>query len=304
MEKNTGLKTIDECKDFFDENLIFSSILKLLFENTFYITRVQILNDLKNNIEKWIIEREDRPLYVVLNSNKIGSEHYFYYTLKYLLPEHKLIISINNNKTDILDGGEILYLDDWSLTGVHMESIYESIFYRSRRLNIQRFPGRKFHFTCITSIMSDRSINIFKPLYTYEDMESDLYFDEDMESDLYYTNTTFKCYYTHKVKPFVDILSEHIGHNVEDMHDINFQFFQRFCDKNTLDKNIELLPIDNHEYFINLSSPTFEPYPVHSDYKIANVFGSFPNIYRYCRVTVPSKDFMEDTITFFHNLKY
>lgn len=295
--KNTGLKPIEECQKFFNDNSNFDSILRLLFENTLYITRTQILEDLKNSIERWRNERENKPLYITLKTGKIGSEYYFYYTLKHLLPEHKLILNIIPR--DIEDGAEILYLDDWSLTGIHMQESYNRIFYKCKKY--PRYPKIKLNYTVITSIMSE----VVMHLFDIPDWLKDEEVDDSSYNDFYYDNTKFKYYYTHKVRPFIDILSEHIGHKVQNEYDINFKFFQRFCDTHTLDKNVELPPFGDPKYntSLMLSSPTFEAYPVHLDYKVANVFGSFPNIYRHCRFLAPSKEFMEDTVKFFTDMK-
>lgn len=293
-----GLSSIEECQEFFDDNSEFDSILRFLFENTLYITREEILLDLEENINRWKIEREDRSLYVTLNDGKIGSEYYFYYTLKHLLPRHQLIIGDIPN--DIQDGSEILYLDDWSLTGINMRHSYSRIFYDDFDENLgfstRRLPNKSLHFTAILSIMTDRSIHMFDlPKYINETCKI---------TQEYYYSTKFKCYYSHKVIPFVDLLSEHVGHKVNEVLDINYKFFERFCDTRSIDKEIKLVPKThpNYKKIVNRSIPTFDAYPIHLDYKIANVYGSFYNIYKHCRFLAPSKEFMEDTIKFFQDV--
>lgn len=328
--KNSGLKPIEECQKFFDENPEFDSILRFLFQSTVYITREEILIDIENNINRWLSSRNlERPLYVTLKEGKIGSEYYFYHHFKHLLPKHTLIWKTFPD--DIPDGSEILYIDDWSLSGVQMRDSYNRIFYTSMKeqkarksgkkgysnfdnmnknnedednenedednILIERYPGKTLYYTVITSVMTDSSLSIFD-ISDYIEEENEL-------TQNYFYNTKFECFYSRLATHFVDLLSEHVGFNViESWQTPEYRFFQRFCDTNSLNKDQKLIPYDDYryEYSIISSSPTFMAYAVHLEYKIANVYGSFPNIYNHCRFLAPSKEFMADTLKFFENI--
>jgi hypothetical protein len=57
----------------------------------------------------------------------------------------------------------------------------------------------------------------------------------------------------------------------------------------------QIITYMQRKQFYNYFSPDIQEtaYPIHLDYKVANQFGSYPNIYLPCRHTEPNKEFMQ-----------
>lgn len=260
---NNGLdQNLKSCK-LFNKSNKFSKIIKILFDNTQYYTRKTILKDLELNINKWKNERQNLPLYVILPVGKIGSEYYFYYHFKKILPKHKLILNVFPS---INEESELLYLDDWSLTGHHCWNAFNDVIFTDEDHQNFRYPNIPLKCTVIVSITTNESLKFFT----------------DDENLGFIPQCNFNYYYSHIIRKFNDILIDN-GFNYEP-----FDF-----------KNDFILICDFYEKY-NCSKHT--AYPVHLDYKIANVDGSFPNIYIHCR-SKPVKTFMSDTHKYFENVK-
>lgn len=158
-----------------------------------------------------------------------------------------------------------------------------------------RYPNTQFVYTAIVSIITQESLNILNPYEGYE--------EEDNFERAFYDNVKFNPYYTHIIRKFKNILEEDYGYNLGDYNSIAYKFFQRFS--NIMDLNIDFESENNssrkesNSRGLTFSNPTFNAYPVHLDYKIANLFGSFPNVYPPCRLIKPNKDFMKDTKNYF-----
>lgn len=266
---NNGLhENSNNCKQFKIDNPKFSKIFQILFNNTQYYRRSQIITDLENEIEQWKRERSNIPLYVVLPIQKIGSEHYFYYQLKNRLPKHSIILNVF---PQINEESELLYLDDWSLTGYHCWQAFNDIIFIDEDHEKPRYPNVLLKCTIIVSITSNEVLTSFRS-------------DENLS---FVPQCTFNFYYSHIVRKFIDILKE---------NGINYDDNNIYEEESS--KNFKLI-ID---FFNKYNSGKITAYPVHLDYKIANVDGSFPNIYINCRDN-PNKRFMKETHKYFGNIK-
>lgn len=158
--------------------------------------------------------------------------------------------------------------------------------------SVKRYPELKLQYTVIVSIASMKSLQIFDK---YDDLNK-----EDDFTQMYYNDTKFKMYYTILVKTFYEILKNDYGYNLEEFDSPGYRFCRRFCEAPNFEDE-SLIPMGNPlcDIRMMLCNPTFTQYPVHLDYKIANVFGSFPRIYKHCRCVEPNKSFMKETIDFF-----
>ncbi len=114
------------CIKLMDQHPKFQKIFNVLFDNTQYYTRQQVIDAIDRIITKWKTLRQDRPLYVLLTMNKIGSEHYLYYHFKNMLPPHEII----SNPDIKINGGELVMIDDWCLSGNNLASSFEQIMYQ------------------------------------------------------------------------------------------------------------------------------------------------------------------------------
>lgn len=260
--------------NFVNQHYDLKPILDIIFEETKYFTREEILTDLLLNIEYWKIERENVPLYVILDTAKIGSEYYYYYTLKDFFPEHKLVI--DNYPENIEDGSEILYMDDWVLTGTHVLNQFNRFLqYDEYDEYYPRYPDRKLKLTVIVSIISNEAM-------TLVNLIASGFSDSSVVSNFYYTNI---------VRRFSDILNDYIQDK-----NLILKFFLRFCGDQYLENFYSNI---DHKKVLLSDIPNYGAYAVHLDYKIANIKSSFPLIYEQCRVELPSKEFMIETIEYF-----
>lgn len=174
-------------------------------------------------------------------SDKYGSEHYYYDIFKDLLPEHELL----TEPSIVEENCEILFIDDWILSGSNFMSIFESIFYD----NYCKSNGNNNKLNCVINIITFVSGDFLE--YFYEVLTS---YNGILTSFLFYS---YKAYLLNYYLPTT----------------INEQLKYDFCKQFSPDTN---------EF----------AYTVHFDYKIANQFGSYPEIYTYCRTIKPDKSFM------------
>lgn len=234
------------CQELISKYPKYAEIFQILFENTQYFTREEILRDLEREINLWLQNRENLPLYIILPSHKIGSEYYFYYHFRNLLPEHTIIRDVY---PEITEKSEFLFLDDWSLTGTNILNWLDKTFITDPDEEIPRYPGINHKLTIIVSIITEWAMERFN------DPDEIGYFSFEPEITIYYT---------HIVPKFLDLLQSS-GINRK----LSLEFFKVFND--------------------SLATA----YPVHLDYKIANVHGSFPTIYGPCR-NPPDRQFMDE----------
>lgn len=130
MERGLDIER-ESCQNLYRKYPEFGEIFDILFENTVYLKTTEVIDILTENILKWREERELKELYVIMFSNKIGSEQYFYYILKHLLPEHELIFVEEDEilVRDLNKEAEYLILDDWILSGTNICSILDNTQY-------------------------------------------------------------------------------------------------------------------------------------------------------------------------------
>lgn len=249
--ENIGLN-VAKCENFISQYPQFKEIFNLLFKHTKYYTIKNILDGITELTNKWLEERDtSNKLLIVVENDEIGSEIWFYNTIKSLLPDHTLIVtspSFNLSRyVDIFNDYEgkyeILYLDDWCLSGNNKLGIFDSMLY-AYNVNLNRQKFNNFIVTSINFLVTDRCNNIFrnavlKPYGLKEGIT----------------------YYMHIVDSLYTYLNE-LPSSVSTDTIIDFM--------------IEFMP--------NISSDPKElPYPIHLEYKVANEFGSFPLLYKSCR---------------------
>lgn len=139
----------------------FSELTDLVVSNTVYCTTTEILNKLAGLINVWKLQRKPRPLQVIMCSPHASSEHFLYQKLNHLLPPHTIVCA----PTDIKSGAELLYLDDWALSGGNTCSTIKFA---------AKTPRIALHMTIIVALCSNEAVqNIettFKKLsgMTYE----------------------------------------------------------------------------------------------------------------------------------------
>ncbi len=166
--KNIGLNLDSStCINLFNKYPQFKDIFDILFRQTEYYTMKDILKDLEVNIKKWISERDNsKELFIVLPVNdKIGSEHYFYYHFKDILPKHTVLTS---SAEKLIEDVEYLYLDDWSLSGVNLLYSFENILYKKYGKD---YSKGNLQLTAIVSIITpsvEKMINEIFPSYKHK----------------------------------------------------------------------------------------------------------------------------------------
>lgn len=244
------------CSDFIAQHPKFTKILDLLFQNTQYYTRQQILVDLQEKIQQWKAEREQIPLFVVLSPLKIGSEYYYYHYFRNQLPPHTLII--HQIPSTIPDLAEFLFLDDWILTGTRATDTFLNIVYLDEDHENPRYPDSVHTLTIITSIATPEAEKLKSTEY-----RDYLWLNLTVNVNLYYVNL---------VDTFRNLLEAN-GYGIA------------FSPERSL----------MHQFYKTFNDSKYTAYPIHLDYKIANTDGSFPLIYAKCR-TPPVKDFMTEII--------
>ncbi len=159
----------------------FAEIFEILFNNTQYYTRQQVSGAITRQIHRWLHERQPLPLFVILTSGKIGSEHYFYYHFKDQLPKHQII----SNETEfakelsVYEAMEVLFLDDWCLSGVNTAGSFESIAYK----NLKQLQSKSMMFTSIFAISTLLCSQTLESLLadSYSNVTSRIYSDVIVE---------------------------------------------------------------------------------------------------------------------------
>jgi hypothetical protein len=114
--------------EFIADNHQYKNILDPLLANTVYFTQQQVLDGIEKLITHWKSMRPNIPLYVNQAYDKSGSEHWLYGTFRDILPPHKVIF---RGTKDLPDACEILFLDDWCITGANMAGTMEEILYKN-----------------------------------------------------------------------------------------------------------------------------------------------------------------------------
>jgi hypothetical protein len=173
---NKGLNLeLEDCIKLYEKFPKFVTIFDILFENTYYFTRQEILKSLTHNILLWKKFRKDVPLFVVMDNTKIGSDNYYYYHFKNLLPKHKIILSRNEIPNKQI---EILHIDDWSLTGINMIKLFEPLIDNTYNRKDSTF----IKLTCIIAISTNECNNAMYELSGIQNIEYDIYSNYNVEN--------------------------------------------------------------------------------------------------------------------------
>lgn len=203
----------------------YEDIEQLLLDNTVFVSKQDVISGIRSLILEWKQARQPyRALYVYCPSDKIGSEQWIYLSVKDLLPSHKLL----KDKNDIHAGCEILYMDDWSLSGCHAMGSFEEMMYKNTT------PGVLHTF--IFYIMSKNAVKSVNRLV------------QDT-----YPHVKYHILYSRMIAGFDEIL---INHGIDPGCASVVAFHKK-------------VNPDTEEW----------SYPIVSDYKIPNQFGSYPTIY-------------------------
>lgn len=139
------------------------------------MTRNDILNNIKKQINIWKSVRINKPLFVNLPKEKYGSEHYIYYYFQDILPKHKVI------KDDYLIGNniEVLYLNDIMLDSDDLKLIsVETI-------------------TIITSVISKEYMEKLKEYHINQNLN--LYFEKEVRRLEYFNKMVLEKFYEYIV---------------------------------------------------------------------------------------------------------
>jgi DNA-directed RNA polymerase beta' subunit len=149
----------DRIINFINKNIKYKEILIELFKNTKCIKKKDVIENIKNKLKLWKNQRENIKLYINL-IGKIGSEHWIYDEIKYLLPQHDIIL--DENKL-LCDNSEILYIDDWSLSGCNCCGILEGLLYKNTKLN----KYKNIKYTTIFYISTKQSRDTLEDVIDY-----------------------------------------------------------------------------------------------------------------------------------------
>uniref|UniRef100_A0A6C0BLA8 Phosphoribosyltransferase domain-containing protein n=1 Tax=viral metagenome TaxID=1070528 RepID=A0A6C0BLA8_9ZZZZ len=154
-------------------------IINLLLDNTRIVTRSEVEANILQLVELWKSQRDNLDLYVNASPRgKIGSEQWLYMLVRKQLPPHRLI----TRSVKPTDGSEVLFIDDWALSGCNAAGSMENVLYRSGLKDIR--------CTFIFNVITEQA-NTLLPALIEES----------------YPNTSLKIYSHSTVQPFNDILT-------------------------------------------------------------------------------------------------
>uniref|UniRef100_A0A6C0BMC1 Uncharacterized protein n=1 Tax=viral metagenome TaxID=1070528 RepID=A0A6C0BMC1_9ZZZZ len=126
-----------------------SDIVQLLLSNTRVVTKQEVETNILKLVEQWKEERDQgRDLYV--NGVSGQDHHWLYMLVRDHLPKHELICA----STRPTDGSEILYIDDWLLSGCTASVHLEEVLYESELKDIK--------YTCIFNVVSVSQKHMYK----------------------------------------------------------------------------------------------------------------------------------------------
>ena len=142
----------EKVRNFISQYNHYENDIKYVLENTRYITKLEVIQQTRTLINKWKQERQpDREVLILLESEKIGSQHWLYLECIDLLPDHSIIycneskIYCNESKTNY-DNKEILIIDDWSITGENLIGLIQDFTCKAKG---------KYSLVCIIPFASD-----------------------------------------------------------------------------------------------------------------------------------------------------
>ena len=205
------------------------------------ITREQIEIWAPKMINHFLKIRDaSRPLYVNLCTKKIGSEQWVYLLVRDLIPEHKIL-----NKPEDLDKTEsidILFLDDWVLSGSNAVGAWERVMWQHyEKLRDVRYYIRSFVATDASGKLLSETKLIYKNIQVFQTCAMIVdNLSTVLRSKNTYTLTNGQQFTTPWRVNIKDWVSFHHKHN----------------------------PSSHNEGYL-----------IYSDYKLPNEFGSYPSIY-------------------------
>jgi hypothetical protein len=152
----------EKCKLLLLQHPQFTNELMSVFNQTKYFKRTQVEDVIKKLVLNYCMNRKKVPLYINLPKDKIGSEHWLYLQYKDILPPHTIV-----NDNQIIDG-ELLYVDDWCISGSNAVLNLNKIIYTSKWL-LGQYDTTNIKLTFIFSSVTDNGLdhlnNIISLLY-------------------------------------------------------------------------------------------------------------------------------------------
>ena len=135
-------------------------ILKnFIVENGEKISRSDVIVGIRNCVKNFFEHfKSQKPIYVNLIMDKIGSEHWIYLIIRDLLPEHIIITTKNQMKIDYNDI-DIFFFDDWVLSGCNSCAALENLLYEQKKNDI------RYYIMSYIGSKHNENINGLIPLY-------------------------------------------------------------------------------------------------------------------------------------------
>lgn len=113
--------------------------LRFVFHNTKYVTKELVRVYAELLLRQWIASRDpSKRLALIFEANKVGSRHWLYFLFHHLLPEHKRITEYaTQEELDTID--EILFLDDFSITGQNLIGTFDQLAFgkKTKHISVQ-----------------------------------------------------------------------------------------------------------------------------------------------------------------------
>lgn len=162
----------------------YNTILQIIGDSSIFCTTQYIIDTSRMLVEKWRNERQDRKLYIVSIGEKVGSEQWMYLVNRNLLPPHQLITSYDCDESRFLvdniieEDSEILFIDDFMLSGTNIIGQFENLFY-----NFRDITQRK-HISFIMPVVTAESLTLINEIInSYDNMTCNVktYYDYKME---------------------------------------------------------------------------------------------------------------------------
>lgn len=204
------------------EDQSMAKFAKSVIDNTTYITYNTLIDDVRACFTKFLISIKDEPYYIIVDAEKVGSEHLLLSRLLDLIRDSNFAGYIDSNCTDIFKGSgsiNIAYIDDCIFSGLHATSMIDELCYNVGGSQDDVLARVNYHLI-IPYQTSDHALISF--------------------------GEKFNKYHTYYIK-ILQSIGELIGSD----------------------------PDLSERYGCEISSC----YPVYSDIKVANEFGSFPRLY-------------------------
>lgn len=94
----------EKCANYIKNNSQYSDALQFIFDNTIYVTKQDILDNIRLLVEQWVKTiLTDCKLGVLIDNSKIGSQQWLYLHYKDLLPPHTIIHPQNIPYISLID---------------------------------------------------------------------------------------------------------------------------------------------------------------------------------------------------------